>query len=283
MPRTGPTSKLDAVERAIIRILFGCKGMGFREIHRELEKRPRECRAGSFTTLKKCLDNLEANQVIYKSPVTKKYFFQNILPVYYHRDIIMKAISHSNVLGGGEMTHPEAYPVYEGDKITYPKGRPEICVTKNIFIQANLEFLGFDNEGCQYIWTFPIWPEKPRKNPDKIKKAAHSFKGNLHIAEIAMGRLNPARTAREWIKAIWDYAQKTKLVGEGSTLENTTNEELERIWKEIFEAQQVKSIVSTEFVDPKILLEWLKVAKASKTLNFNGNSEKEGLSFSIGA
>ena len=59
------------------------------------------------------------------------------------------------------------------------------------------------------------------------------------------------------------------------TLENASNEDLEKIWREIFTIPQVKTIVSTEFIDPKKLLEWLKASKESKNLNINGNSETE--------
>jgi hypothetical protein len=280
MVRTGPISKLDKVERAIIEMLLTSHsrvhGMGFREIYRNLKTKPKTSRAGSFSTLKKCLCNLKANQVVYRNPGSKNYFFNDTTFAYYHRDLVVEAILQSNVLGGGDMWHPDPYPVLEGDNTTFPKGKPEICVAKNTFIQANLKGLfGFTDEGLQFIWTHAIWPEKLRKDRDKVKKATRPSREPLHFEKIVIQRLNPARTARDWVKAIWSYAQENKLVSQGLTLENASNEDLEKIWGEIFTTPQVKTIVSTEFIDPKILLEWLKASKESKKLNFNGGLETE--------
>jgi hypothetical protein len=35
-------------------------------------------------------------------------------------------------------------------------------------------------------------------------------------------------TARDWVKSIWTYAQENKLVSESLTLENASNEDLEK-------------------------------------------------------
>jgi hypothetical protein len=271
MVRRGPRSRLDKVEKAIIEMLLTSRsrahGMGFREIYRNLQNEPKMSRAGSPSTVSKCLRNLKANQIVYRSPVTQKYFFNDIGLAYYHRDLVMEAISESNVLGGGEMSHPDSVPAVVGDNITFPEGTPEICVATNTFIQANLKgLLGFRDEGIQFIWTHPIWPEKQREVSDKMKETTRLFREPLHFEKIVMRRLNPARTARDWVKTIWTYAQENKLVSEGMTLEHASNKDLEKIWREIFTTPQVKTIVSTEFIDPKKLLEWYKASKESKKL-----------------
>jgi len=45
------------------------------------------------------------------------------------------------------------------------------------------------------------------------------------------------------------------------TLKKASNEDLERIWNEIFPSARVKTIVVTEFIEPKKLLEWWITSK----------------------
>ena len=84
----------------------------------------------------------------------------------------------------------------------------------------------------------------------------------------AMRRLKPNRTARDWIQAIWNYAQEKELVKSDLTLDEASEEELRKVWREIFSTTQVKTIVFTEFVEPQRLLQWWMTSKR------NGSQDK---------
>lgn len=267
MVRRGPKSKLKEVERAIVDMLLSSRarveGLGFREIFRNLQNRPEAFRAGSYSTLGKCLRNLDANQVIRQDPVTKKYYFNEIGFAHHDRNLIIDAISKANVLGGGRLFQPDIETTENGIRI--PATTPEIFAAADVFAQANLkEKWGWKDEGILFIETLEDTFPRKRQEPHKeLKKAPRPQKEPMHFVNLTVQYLSARKTARNWVKTIWEYAKEHKLLNKDATLENASNEDLERIWKEIFEKAHVKTIVQTEFIDPQKLLEWLKTSRKS--------------------
>lgn len=269
MVRTGPRSKLAEVETAIQEMLLSsharAHGMGFREIHRNLQTKPKASRAGSFATLSKCLHNLEADKVLRKSTTTKKYFIDEIGFAHYDRDLIIEAILKSNVLGGGRLFQPKFE--IRGDRIILPEKKPEVFAAVDVFIKANIKGIyGWPDEGVQFIETLEgAWPEKHPEAHGKPKGTRRIGREPLHFEKLVVRRLNANRTARSWIQAIWDYARENRLVDYDLPLDKASNKELEKIWKEIFGNTHVETVVLTEFIEPKKLFKWWTELKQERS------------------
>ena len=234
-------------------------GMSVREIHRNLQSRPIESRAGSFSTVYKCLRSLETKGFVHRSPVTKKYMFDEIGLSLFDRDLITEAILQSNILGGGRLSLHEI----SEDEIRFPEKKPEVFVAADIFIRASLKGIdGRTDEGVLFIETLEgFWPEKQREASDNAKTNSTTYRLAPHFINLFKERQNATRTAINWVNAIWNYAQEKGLVGCDLTLKKASNEDLERIWNEIFPSARVKTIVVTEFIEPKKLLEWWITSK----------------------
>lgn len=246
-----------AIKQKLMTSQAKASGMGFRQIYNSLKNNPDEARPGSFSTLKKCLQNLEADNFVYRSPVNKKYFTEETAYAHYDRDLVMDAILQSNVLGGGRLFHPDMQ--ITNDEIIIPEEPLEISLAVDAFIEANLTgWERWPDKGVVFIETFDgAWPEKPSK---KTKDTKTHRKPSDFIG-LVMRRLNAKRSAQEWIRAIWDHARRIGLVEEGLPLEKASTDDIERIWSKIFAPAKVKTIVLTEYVQPQKLLDWWKASQ----------------------
>jgi len=270
MVRRGSPSKLKEVENAIINLLATSSarvhGLGFREIHRKLQTHAENSRPGSFSTLKKCLGNLELRHTIHRDPENNKYFV-DLLELFAHetKSLIVNTVSEANIFGGGQLFHPKPEELLSQQ--TKPKEKPKIFVAKCTFVKANLKgTLDFKDEGFLNLETLDgRWsgnsssPKQGSKwiTPETRKRAARHR--SPPCLQLVLAQLNAAKTIENWLRTIWQYAKKNHLVKDGLTPEKITDQELERIWQKMF--KRVEGIVLAEFISTQTLLKWLKTSE----------------------
>lgn len=266
MVKTGPRPKIDGVKDEILRLLvrnnevYG-RGLGFREIYRALRDKPPQRRASSFSTLKRCLDELLRERFIVRDPETKRYHANLDTFGFFDKIDTKRIIEEANVYGGGRLCHPDLEIVEEGFLIPEEGIRP--------FLQTDV-FAVADLTGKAALGTLHVIVHDPVLTPEEQKMLTSNTQtrvsGNqgtrhedlLPVMLTIEKRLNPQASLVQWLRDILELAKHMKLITQDH-LTNLSKEELDRIWDSIFSG--VDTILLTKLLYPRRLLEWLKTPK----------------------
>jgi len=276
--KTGPESKLEDVENEILKLLMKNNevlkhGLGFREIYRSLAGLEPERRPGSFSTLQKCLKNLENKKHILRDPVTRKYHAPILgWLAWLDRTAVKEIIKEANVFGGGRLCYPDVEIVDDGFRIPKEGVRP-FGITE-VFIVADLQGkYGLSDEGYLTIEVSDEYKLRRLKEywPPSRKEGVTEPKSEkiLPVYEsILYEKLKPTSFLNRWLRDIFEFAKNEKLVADdfftSTKIDKIPNEVLDRVWGTLFSG--VKSILLTELLYPQRLLEWLKTPEGKTRL-----------------